>query len=432
MPSEGKAPDAGRSRWSPGCPRLCFILLVLLAVGPSGHAQDLLVLSKGNDSVIRYDGVSGGYLGIFVPGLIDPTRLLVDPDQNLLIADYGNDRILKVDGQSGALVGELVTPGSGGLNGPVAMAIGSSGTVLHVLSQLTNSILEYDLSTGGFLGVFVSTGSGGMIYPTDMTVGPDGKYYMSDLFSSQVFRADSVTGAMDVFVPSAGSGGLSGGSGLIFGTDGSLFVSSSSTDSVIRFDGNDGSLVGTFIPPGIGGLDNPRGLGFQPSTGHLLVASQASHSVKRYDGVTGAYIDNFAFSGLLQPEGVGFVPQLAFTDLGSGLAGIQGIPQFVGSGALAAGSSGSLSLTSANASSPALLFVSLASVPAAFKGGVLLAFPFTLVVALATDGNGELLLPFVWPLGVPAATSLYFQYAIQDAAGPQGASLSNALKGVTP
>jgi len=125
-------------------------------------------------------------------------------------------------------------------------------------------------------------------------------------------------------------------------------------------------------------------------------------------------------------------PPLAFSDLGSGLAGVSGVPALSGSGTLAAGSSGSLSLTAANASSPALLCVALASVPAPFKGGVLVAFPFTLVVALATDGSGALLLPFVWPSGVPAGTSLYFQYAIQDAAGPQGASLSNALKGVTP
>ena len=91
-----------------------------------------------------------------------------------------------------------------------------------------------------------------------------------------------------------------------------------------------------------------------------------------------------------------------------------------------------LSLTSANTSSPALLFVSFASAPAAFKGGVLVAYPFTLTVALATDGSGALLLPFTWPSGVPAATSPDFQYAVQDSAGPQGASLSNALKAVTP
>jgi hypothetical protein len=101
-------------------------------------------------------------------------------------------------------------------------------------------------------------------------------------------------------------------------------------------------------------------------------------------------------------------------------------------GTLAPGSACSLSLTSAAASKPALLFVALASVPAPFKGGVLVATPVTIAIALATSGSGSLPLPLTWPSGLPSATALYFQYAIQDAAGPQGASLSNALKAVTP
>jgi hypothetical protein len=122
----------------------------------------------------------------------------------------------------------------------------------------------------------------------------------------------------------------------------------------------------------------------------------------------------------------------AFSDLGSGLAGVNGVPCLVGCGTLAAGSSNSLTLVSAAPSSPALLFVALASTPTPFKGGVLVAIPFTLMFGLATNATGTLTLPFVFPPGVPAFTALYFQYAIQDAAGPYGASLSNCLKGVTP
>ena len=32
----------------------------------------------------------------------------------------------------------------------------------------------------------------------------------------------------------------------------------------------------------------------------------------------------------------------------------------------------------------------------------------------------------------PAMTSIYFQYAIQDAAAVKGVALSNGLKGITP
>jgi len=49
-----------------------------------------------------------------------------------------------------------------------------------------------------------------------------------------------------------------------------------------------------------------------------------------------------------------------------------------------------------------------------------------------TDAFGGLPLPFTWPAGVPPGTPIWFQYAVQDAAAPHGASLSNALMGITP
>ncbi|HTE07095.1 MAG TPA: laminin B domain-containing protein [Planctomycetota bacterium] len=121
-----------------------------------------------------------------------------------------------------------------------------------------------------------------------------------------------------------------------------------------------------------------------------------------------------------------------WTTLGFGLAGISGIPSLIGTGTLVAGSPGSLALGNARAAAPAILFVSFASIPSPFKGGTLATVPVALAVTLMTNGAGALTLPWIWPAGIPPATSLYFQYAIQDAAGPKGASLSHALKGLTP
>jgi len=122
----------------------------------------------------------------------------------------------------------------------------------------------------------------------------------------------------------------------------------------------------------------------------------------------------------------------AWSDIGSGLAGASGVPVLAGTGTLAAGCTGTLSLTSAKPSSPALLFVSLSSAPIPFKGGVLAANPFFLTVTLGTNASGALSLGYTWPSGVPAGASLYLQYAVKDPAAVQGVSLSNALKGVTP
>jgi Laminin B (Domain IV) len=121
-----------------------------------------------------------------------------------------------------------------------------------------------------------------------------------------------------------------------------------------------------------------------------------------------------------------------WSTLGFGLAGVSGIPTLVGTGTLVAGSPGSLALADARPAASAILFVSFASIPSPFKGGTLATVPVALTLALTTSAAGTLSLPWIWPAGIPSGTSLHFQYAIQDPAGPQGAALSLAVKGVTP
>jgi hypothetical protein len=121
-----------------------------------------------------------------------------------------------------------------------------------------------------------------------------------------------------------------------------------------------------------------------------------------------------------------------WTNLGSGLAGISGIPSLAASGTLVPNSPASLALTSAKPLTFAILFLSFTSTPVPFKGGTVLAAPAVTTVNLATNPSGAITLDFTWPPGAPTGTSVYFQYAVQDAAGPKGASLSNCEKGLTP
>jgi hypothetical protein len=77
--------------------------------------------------------------------------------------------------------------------------------------------------------------------------------------------------------------------------------------------------------------------------------------------------------------------------------------------------------------------VALSSTPVPFKGGVLVANPFALMLPLATDASGAAELSVKkWPAGVPGGTSLYFQFAVTDAAAVHGVALSNAVLGITP
>jgi hypothetical protein len=121
-------------------------------------------------------------------------------------------------------------------------------------------------------------------------------------------------------------------------------------------------------------------------------------------------------------------------DLGSGLgSGTWGTPNLVGAGLLAAGSAGSLTLAHARPGALALLFASVASSPAAFKGGTLVPLPSIATLVLVTNASGGVSLPWAaWPAGLAPGSNLYLQYAIDDATGPAGATLSNAIKGTTP
>ncbi len=121
-----------------------------------------------------------------------------------------------------------------------------------------------------------------------------------------------------------------------------------------------------------------------------------------------------------------------WTDLGGGIAGIAGIPVLAGSGALAPGTPGDLTVSAAAPSAPALLFFSLLEVGVPFKGGTLSAYPPLATYTLATDPTGSITLPWAaWPPFLPAGVEIFFQLAAGDAAAVKGVSLSNLLRGVT-
>lgn len=121
-----------------------------------------------------------------------------------------------------------------------------------------------------------------------------------------------------------------------------------------------------------------------------------------------------------------------WTNLGSALGGVSGLPELSGAGTLLTGMPASLRLSSAAPLAPMFLFLSLSSTPTPFKGGLLVPVPPLAALPLATDAAGELQIPLAaWPPGA-SGLSLYLQSAIQDAAAPKGVALSNALRADVP
>lgn len=117
----------------------------------------------------------------------------------------------------------------------------------------------------------------------------------------------------------------------------------------------------------------------------------------------------------------------AWGTFGTGLAGIQGVPQLTGEGELVAGSANSVAVRRGVPTGDAFLVVGLTQVDLAFKGGVLIPSLDLLLGPLPLDAQGATSLPFTWPSGLPSGLSLLMQAWIPDAAGPVGFSSSAGL-----
>jgi Tol biopolymer transport system component len=120
-----------------------------------------------------------------------------------------------------------------------------------------------------------------------------------------------------------------------------------------------------------------------------------------------------------------------FTDLGHGLAGSNGTPTLAATGKPLAGDAVSWLLGDAKPSAPSALIIGNTNASAPFKGGTLVPLPQVLIPA-TTSAAGGAAFAATWPPGVPADTVLYFQWWIEDQAGPAGFAASTALQLTSP
>ena len=124
-------------------------------------------------------------------------------------------------------------------------------------------------------------------------------------------------------------------------------------------------------------------------------------------------------------------PPPTWSDLGSALAGSQGLPELTGVGSLAPGTPVSLTLLDAHPFSTSMLVVGVESLLVPFKGGTLVPVPDALV-PLFTLGVGQAGLSAFWPAGVPSGQLIYLQCWTVDPTAPQQLSASNALMASVP
>jgi len=229
------------------------------------------------------------------------------PDGNLYVASRFTDSVLKFDGKTGAFLGVVVPSGSFGPHAaPWALTFGPDGN-LYVAGVLSNNVLRYNMATGA-IDEFIPSSSG-LYYAKGLTFDALGDLLVScsdtgsgdsSPLRDQVLRFQGPNGVSPgaplpasgqsgaVFVPSR-SGGLSTAQALAFGPDDNLYIVSAGTNTVNRYNGTTGASMGTFVSAGSGGLNGPQFLSFRPD-GFLYVSSQNNGAVYRFSATTGALV----------------------------------------------------------------------------------------------------------------------------------------------
>lgn len=281
---------------------------VLLALGPGAPAlaaqaqsYDLLVSSRGTNSVKRYDGTTGAYLDDFVApgagGLSVTQELLLAPDGSLLVTGRGTAAVQRYDIRTGVALGPFSMGRS--LAEPTKMTR-VADTLLYVSQwgSSSSSVAVFDARSGAFLREATLP----LGQPMQHLLLPNGDLLVA-AFNLPTIRRIAPDGS-DLGAFTSGVA-LQGAVNLWWHDSGDLLVADWTAGRVVRFDGTTGAYRGVFID----GLANPEGWAIGPD-GRLYLAEWTQHRVRRFDRITGAEVGVFATGGGLQnPNSLLFIPR---------------------------------------------------------------------------------------------------------------------------
>ena len=185
----------------------------------------------------------------------------------------------------------------------------------------------------------------------------------------------------------------------------------------------------TFIGGQATDIDEDFGIAFDGNPGEITVKVPAGAAYLFVTAGDHYFTDNTDPDG---DYGVELTVVGCWTNLGSGLAGSNGMPVLAGIGTLIGGQPASLELTNANTNASAALILGFDLLGAPFKGGLIVPCVDVLITGLPTGPSGALSIPTTWPVGVPSGVSVYLQMWMLDPSSPHGASASNGLAATTP
>jgi streptogramin lyase len=246
-----------------------------MTYGPDGN---LYVIGAFSNNVVRFNGVTGAFIDEFVAsgagGLSNPTDLEFGADGHLYVLPHGSlgsESVWKYDGSTGAFIG--LFGAGGGMAHTHGLTWGPDGNLYH--GRLSEATIARFNSSGASLGELGP--HGGLSTLSDLAFGPDGNIYVTSLSPGGVLRYDSGGTFIDEFV----SSGVSTW-GIRFGPDAKLYVGFTGAMSLVnRYDALTGVFIDEFVSDGEGGLAFPFGFAFMPipEPGGFAIAALAGATV---------------------------------------------------------------------------------------------------------------------------------------------------------
>jgi len=245
-----------------------------------GPDDRLYVTSNNNAMVLRFE-TNGTLVDTFVTpgsgGLFGPADGIFGPDGNFYVSDIVVGQVLRYSGVTGAFLDVFVPAGSGGLS--AAEQLEFRGGLLYVCSG-DGTVKRYDDATGNFVDTFCS--GGGLSGPHGLLFMPGDDILVGSFGGSrQVLRYKGGDGAFDsVFVPT-NSGSLTQPHHMVYGPDGNLYVASFGNNRILRYDGGTGDFIDIFVGSG-NGLASPSAILFEevPSSVDDLAGNASSLEIQ--------------------------------------------------------------------------------------------------------------------------------------------------------
>ncbi|MGD8393851.1 MAG: hypothetical protein PVF43_00085 [Candidatus Eiseniibacteriota bacterium] len=271
----------------------CLVVLVGVMIVTPLLAQDVLLIPESsNDGVLKFDPVSGAFLGYAVPP--DPDHLSTPIDCALnstgfLVSDQIDDAVQQYD-----LAGNWLSTFAAGIDNQRGIA--AYDGALYCTGGNDDYIPYYDLQTGASLGDFIPSGGGGLDSPFDILFRTD------DVLVASINTDNILRYALDGTPLGVFTSGLPFVEQMALAANGNVLATDFTDDVIYEFL-PDGTQVGAY--PGVSG---PRGC-YELTDGNLLTTNGSGVHVIARDGsglITSWYSDVSA--RFIQAETLGATP----------------------------------------------------------------------------------------------------------------------------